>query len=329
MTKNSAPILILGLLTFVAAAVIIAHMVNIPSQSSAAQIIQNGLHAPGFGVVALASYLLLRLSHRAEAAMAATIVFTLGLAFSSEFVQYFGNRDASLGDIFSDVVGITGFLTPALLLDRQIRSYTGIVGTAILSVVGTFAFIASVAPIAYGATTLYLRASQFPSIASFDDDWERGVFRPLNDTPFNIVDARKVKWPSNYNNVAVLDLAGIEYAGLVIDSYPNWQGFGNLSFVAASGGPKNILVTLRVHDQRHNNQWNDRFNATLTVTPELHQFEIPIQDILAGAVRKLDVNNVTKIVVYAHDAPAGSVLILDDFRLTGSILTSTQQVSIK
>ncbi|GEM_PF-2682646 len=329
MNASRSAITILGLLGLASAAVIAAHVVNIPAQSHAAQIIHNGLHAPGFGIVALLTYLLLRLSFGFRTAMLAALVFASGLAFLSELAQYFGERDASLEDLVADLIGIAGFLTPALLLDRNVRAYAGAAGSAVLSIVCASALYFSLEPILSGASTLYQRALHFPALATFDSDWELHVFRPLNHTPIRLQPAENGALSGAGGRIAVLEMSDVDYAGLIIDAYPDWRGYDVLTFVAATDGVDELTITVRIHDVHHNDRWNDRFNTQLVVTRNAQRFEIPLDAVHHGAHREMDMEQLAQVIVYARRTEPGAMLILDDFKLSVSSVVDSSPGGVR
>lgn len=314
MKKQGA--LLLSLFCFAAAAlaVIFVHLINIPAHSRAAQVIENGLHAPGFGIVAVVSYVVLRRSFAAGPALLLTAAFSIGLAFVSEFAQYFGARDASVGDLVADLLGIAGFLALALLVDRDVRRYLSTASSVLLGLFGALAFTASVHPVLYGASILFNRSQALPSIASFDSDWERDIFRPLNYAPMQVINSSD-DWPVVGGKLVSVDLHGIEYAGLIVDAYPDWRGYAALEFVAAVRGVPELRAEIRIHDARHNDNWDDRYNGDVYLTSLPRRFEVPLEDIRNGASREIDMARLVKIVIYARNAPPGAQLLVDNFRL--------------
>ena len=57
--------------------------------------------------------------------------------------------------------------------------------------------------------------------------------------------------------------------------------------------------TIRVHDDKHNQDFSDRFNVKLQMRPGMNRVEIPLSQIVSGPdSRQLDLANIAGIGVF-------------------------------
>ena len=115
--------------------VLLAHR-YLPSQiSHLAHEAIRSLHGPGFGLVALLMMLLLRTVDRPVAGYVKAAAFAMVLAAASEAAQIPGPREAEVGDLLTDALGIIAFLGMAAILDRGIRQTIGTSRVLLLAVI--------------------------------------------------------------------------------------------------------------------------------------------------------------------------------------------------
>jgi len=297
------------------AIVVVLHLVEIPITSRATARLIEGLHAPGFGVVAISAMLFLRRHMPLGAAYLRAGGFAFFLALASEAAQYFGARDADGTDFAWDMLGISGFLALTACIEfRSLREtrWAGYFVTLSISLLATFS---AIAPAAYNSWILVCRAYAVPVIASFDHSWEAGIYRPLGTTELSVITPAS-DWPVKEGQVIAIDLVPIRYSGIVIDPYSDWSDFEAISFLAASADGKNHEIEIRIHDVNHNQEWDDRYNEKLSVGPDVVKYEISMENIRNSVShRDFDLSQIANIVIYKVNASDGDRLLFDDFRL--------------
>jgi len=91
-----------------------------------------------------------------------------------------------------------------------------------------------------------------------------------------------------------------EYPGIsVIEPEPDWSGYRSLRLDVFSANKNGLILVLRVHDDRHNQQFLDRFNMRLQIRPGMNEIDIPLRQIaLAPRGRKMDMTNIAGVVLY-------------------------------
>lgn len=294
----------------ISAAVVVAHIVSFGGQEPQRfGELMNVLHVFGFLILTLLLLpLALRLApeRRVQPAVAvvAALAFIALLATVSEAAQVFVPRDASVGDLLRDAGGITA----GALLTAAIRGHYR-VATAILAIV----------PLAIvlnepGRVLIAMAQAEYrmPALIGFESTLDPLLYSSVNAT---IIPASAGPgWPLAGKLVDVRAHKG--NAGISFDRLPrNWSSYSALSFLIAPYGDGTSFVTIRIHDSRHNNRYDDRFNRRLEIGPGPRRIRIPLGDVRAGPrQRALDLPHVEGVIIFVDTAQSDGFL-LDDLRL--------------
>jgi len=174
---------------------------------------------------------------------------------------------------------------------------------------------AAIVPAIWMLYVLSARALARPDILSFEYSWEKEIFftDPIVEVEFM---AKDQNWPKVNSTVVRIVANSTRYQAFVIEPFPDWSSFSALSFIAASSGANSVQATIRVHDADHNNRFDDRFNYGFDLSPTPRIFTIPMTEIAsAPANRKMDLHNISRIIVFLSNTEGDEELWLDDFRL--------------
>jgi hypothetical protein len=75
-------------------------------------------------------------------------------------------------------------------------------------------------------------------------------------------------------------------------------------------------LVIRIDDAHHNNEYADRFNQVVTISPGLNQIHISLDDIRRAPVgRELDLSAIKYVRLFAISPPEEFFLYVDNFRL--------------
>jgi hypothetical protein len=280
-------------------------------------------HAPLFGVIAIA---LLRIVSATRPgippARAWGIAFwtAFGIGAATEVLQFFQpSRDPSFIDLSRDFAGSAGFLLLAAAVPRAsgrtgpLRSVrqrwaAAALGLALLGV--AWAYLAS-------TVVLYAeRDARLPVVVSFDGSWWERRLIEEHDSRL-VYGQRPPGGADEAGEFVRLDLKRAEYPGFqVTEPYPDWRGYHALTFTVISALDHPVALNVRIHDERHDNRFADRFNRGLVIAPGVNRVVIPIDDIRrAPDRREMDLAHVKAIILFAHRPPAALQVYVGPFRL--------------
>ncbi len=308
---------LLALAALALLAIVAAHFFEPHYWSRNAKFFIKTFHAPGFAVVALVFLGVLRRQglgqrsylYAAAAAMAAGIV--------SELAQLGTARDADVGDLLRDAIGICAGLGLAAVFDRglRIRRWPG--GLALL-VVGTgAALVASFWLTVMSAHALWARGAALPVLASFAPRWERFLYAEASAATVRRI-ARPRDWPVTTDDVVLWSASTGRWNTLLhLRPYPDWRAYRAVSFVAASADGQTHAVHVKFWDippgpgiRRNSIDWN------IEVTPEPQRFTISFAEIASAATeRAFDFEHVDLVILSVRGKTRRGTLLLDDFRL--------------
>jgi uncharacterized membrane protein len=282
---------------------------------------ENLLHPYGFACTAAALLFVLYPSFQQSPGKHKTIlllsiiVLCIAIGLTSEIIQHFFNRDASLDDLVNDTLGsvsgtllfisLTGYSFTDNKWLRYLTLLTGILILAFTSV-----------PFAKVSYAVYLRNNQYPILYSFEKQWENLFIEPQSSTT-SFVD-NEYFWKDNTSTHSLkVDLHEGEYPGVSFsDIYANWSKADTFSFALYSLTDSSFNLFIRINDSNHNNEYSDRFNATIEVKPGKNHYAFAIKDIAKGLkTRTMNLNRVETVILFGLKSDSGKSILVDSIRL--------------
>jgi hypothetical protein len=309
----------------IAVVLLLVQQVQIPGSSHLLRAINNAGHVPLFGIVSVALLYLVRWTWPRHSSWPlvyyiAAFVLSVALGVASESLQYFGPRDADLGDLARDVVGAATFLALHATFDRHLfgkhfdrrrttRRWLRYLSVAILLVTLT--------PPVYWAMATYERNRRFPVICAFDSMLLR-AFVQTKDARLVAVDGRFGAMPGmapkRFRRLIFLEGT---YPGFSIeDIYQDWRGYDSLVLVFYAPESAPSRLGLRVDDRQHEGLYTDRFNTRVPVHPGVNRFAVPLADVRsAPRTRTMDLANIAAIHLFGDSTAVGREILMQEMRL--------------
>jgi VanZ family protein len=263
--------------------------------------IENAGHTPLFFLVTLAVIYALRDHPRCAGARLYLVAFLAGsgLGLLSEVIQRPLRRDASWEDVFADVIGTLCALAVYALFERRsgLRRWHRVSSLLVAAV----CLAIYIAPI-LNMTRAYLhRNGQFPVIASFDSRIEMawimsfGVHREIID------------------GVLHVDFFGVDLPGISFyEPFPDWLVYQTLQIDLENPGAEILDLGVRVHDNHHNWQFNDRFNRKFKIgAGERRVLRFGLDEIRNGPrTRPLDMEEISDISLFRNEKTGSRQLLI-------------------
>ncbi len=108
-----------------------------------------------------------------------------------------------------------------------------------------------------------------------------------------------------------------EYSGVdVTEPESDWSAFRELHFQVFSDNAADIIFTLKIYDERHNQNYNDRFNQRLIIRPGLNEIRVDLIQVRDAPVdRRLDLANISGVQLFLVNVESPLFLGLSDLLL--------------
>jgi VanZ family protein len=278
-------------------------------------------HAPLFGVVSLILLLLCTSARNLFPVLyqwrywiAASSGLVLG--FGTETVQALVGRDAEMGDVLHDAVGIVAFLAAALTFDPSFA----INRSALFRMVTRIAAVALLGTVIYPPITCgigsWQRDRSFPTLVSFDRIYgDRYLFK---------IDAVCVpgdppeQWTEGHSSrVGRITFLPSIYSTLVLrETVPDWRSYDSLALNFFSPAGHRFKLAVRVEDWLSRSDYSNRYNQLFEIGPGLTRLRIPLEAIARGPVsRKLDLDHITELAIFAPGVTDTFTVFVDSIRL--------------
>jgi VanZ family protein len=273
------------------------------------------LHGPGFGLVALLMLMLLREKDRPLVAYVQAATFAMVLAAAAEAAQIPGPREAELGDLLTDALGIIAFLGIAAVFDRRIRVTIGKQRVWLMALISIPVLVLTLTPTVWLSYALIKRQQAMPQLLTFDKSWEQTYSSGVGG-PLELIDAPD-GWPEGSGKIARLHSAGKWGLMLHIRPHPDWSEYSAVSFVAATSNEDMRRIALGLWGIKPDDgSAQGRYYTRASVTREPARYCILFEDLnTPSSTREFDLTQVYELLVGDLKDEIGVELLVDDFRL--------------
>lgn len=287
--------------------------VELPGNSRVIYELQNSGHTLLLCLITFAFiYAAHRYWFRSSLKLSMLIAVFLSVIFSglSEYIQPFVGRESSGEDLYQDFLGIiAGVLLYAAFISRSLTRYVCL-GCALLVV----AYGLSSPVVWYYAKEL--RDKNFPLLADFENAIGSRFYDARYRALLTFVEAPE-GWQDNHSTVARIDFKPGSWPGLrAFDLRGNWGEYQELILEVYNPETSVLELVVRIHDEQHNNEHDDRFNQTLDIAPGLNEIRIPIEKIAkTRSGRYLNLKQIRVMMLYMSRPQQDHTLYFDNFRL--------------
>lgn len=271
-----------------------------------ARTIENAGHTPLFFIVTMTALVMLRGNPRFPGYRLYVVagIIGVGTGFLSEVVQRPLARDASWEDVRADALGAILALAVHALFDRAtiFRRWHRVLALA----VAAGCLLVYVSPI-YAMVRAYVhRNGQFPVLASFHSRTELywtlsiGVRREIVDEALEV------------------EFVAEQTPGLGFhEPVPDWRAWDWLLIDVSNPESEPLALGVRVHDEDHNLQYNDRYNRQFDLAPhERRTLKIGLDEIRRGPrTRPMDMARISNVTLFRGATTGSRKLRIHSLRL--------------
>ncbi len=307
--KRAAVLIVLGLVVYL-------HRFQPVHWSQLETQIFHSLHGPGFAVLAIGVFFALpaRLEGWRRLGVAGITTMTIGVA--TELLQIPGGRDAELGDITMNAIGVVAGLSLVAWLLPSFRKTTGRFGLAVLSIICVVTLVGAFAETTRSTYIYAMQHAASPTLLSFEHDWESRYFGQNEHVDPDLIDAPS-GWPAPGNTIVKAREHGRHGALFFARPLKNWAAFSALSFVIASPDDNEHAIMISIRQMRDRGERQPaRYFEKLTISAEARRHTIRFDDILNSAGHEQFDFSLIESIVISSAIPGSDVsVLLDDFRL--------------
>lgn len=302
----------------------ITTMVHLPSDGRFWRVLENTGHFPLFGAITLASWFIFRKMNvdRSRSSLSCyfyAFAFAALLGVLTEIVQGLTGRDAEVGDFLMDCLGAIAFLGFITFFDQKLRPYWTRCSSIIriLAKVSALLLLApAIIPPTLSGASYFLRNRAFPVVSDAGSWWARQFLEPSNSRLSTAPLPRDSKMSGSKKSLQ-LTMQQAEYSGLALsEPYPDWTGYHWLRFQIYLESADSLMLVVRIEDDKHNGDYDDRYNARIALAPRDNEVVIAIERIAHGPIRRiLDVRHIRRLMIFAHELKCPTTIYLGAFRL--------------
>jgi hypothetical protein len=293
-----ALVFVTGLLTVV--------FVQIPGNTLIWREIQNSGHTILFVIITLAFMVMIRPAAATLDSLYGKYLIAVALLVSAavltELGQMLTHREPSLVDIVRNASGVLIGLGMYAFFDSGLTTLWGRrwrVGRIGILVYTALFLVLSLTPLLKLSYAYQQRNQAFPLISDFQSGWARQFIR-LDQSVMTPISATYGKAAGVKHSVSQLELKPGLYPGISIrEPFPDWSAYTYLTLVLHSPEADAFDMVLRIHDSQHNNDFYDRFNQVLAVTPGINRFQIPLLRVAqAPQNRMMDMERISGVMLF-------------------------------
>jgi hypothetical protein len=282
-----------------------------------ARALENSAHAPLFALIAVVLLIWLRYLNWPIACVRQYLLALAGavaLGGIGEIAQSFtASRHAEWIDLVNDLLGAAAGLSLYALYDKRLV-LNAFRRRALLFVV-VAALLAVAAPVAQLSFMYWQRWQQLPALATWQS--QAGHHFVISDSAELTVIAAPL-CASSEAALQVSPTGASRWVGVTLEEpWPDWSSYSQLAIDVANPNDRPLEVVLRINDQLHNNDYDDRFNRGFDIPAHARTtLQIPLSDIQAAPkTRQLDLNNVTRLVLFQDASRRAQTMYVCGVRL--------------
>ncbi len=260
-------------------------------------------HAPLFGAFALVVLAMLPGRHTWHRYLIAFVI-AVACGAAVEVVQALIGRDAEWTDLATDAAGAGSALLFLAAWRLDARAGRRLQARLLAGSVASILLLLAAAPLLHAGAAHLLREHRFPVLLQADTALDayylsgggnRIERRPLPDP-----------WRRHGDTLAYrVELQPVAWSGFThAEPSPDWRGYKTLVLTLVNPAEEALDLTLRVHDQRHNRLYSDRFNRALHLPAQATtEVRVPLAEIAAAPQgREMDMARIAGLMLFVAEA---------------------------
>jgi hypothetical protein len=225
-----------------------------------------------------------------------------------EVLQMLFQRESSIEDLYKNFLGMMSGLGFIVLTQQKILRNRILAGLFSFSF-----FLLGIVPLLQISWDYLQREKALPFVTAFEEKWFVRFF-DLNHAVFLgemapvTNDGKKlyrVRFdPGKYSSIDV------------IEPEEDWSVYRKLRFQVLSENASDINLVLKIYDEKHNQNYNDRFNQGFIIQPGLNEITVNLNQVRNAPInRKLDLANISNVQLFLINVESSLFLELGNLLL--------------
>jgi VanZ family protein len=269
-------------------------------------------HVPLFGFIALGILWLLstgrfRNWERRNYIRAAVLTLLVGIA--TEIVQtWTPSRNFRLTDILADLVGAVSFLSLLYSFQKGIQRKTAV----LLRSLSLLALVVMAHSVITATLDTARMENDAPLLGSFETFLELSRWKNTEST----ITRTNLHATDGERALEVNLNPGVFPGVSLVHMISDWRNYTTLSFDVFLTGSSPLAMTVRINDEKHNEEFDDRFNKSYLLKPGPNHIAIDLKDVAASPQgRRMDMARVRTLCMFSYHLNEPRQIVIDYFRL--------------
>ena len=236
-----------------------------------------------------------------EMQIAILVAAAMVVGMAIEVIQLYTGGDFSLGDVLLDTTGAC--LVPVIKTQHS-NSLMKYSPWIIRLVLFTYLLV-RVYPVGISLVDEYQARREFPVLAGFESSLELGRFG--GGSRLKLTDGgMEVRFTTE------------KYSGFSLKYFPrDWRGFHDLDIKIQNPEDTDVYLTCRIHDQHHDQSYDDRYNRSFRIIPGGQTIKIDLGAVrTAPRTRTMDMEKIGGFGCFTVRLPAPRILIINKIALS-------------
>ncbi|MDH5218642.1 MAG: VanZ family protein, partial [Gammaproteobacteria bacterium] len=221
------------------------------------------------------------------------LLLCIFLSLVTEFAQQFTQRDGNIYDFIRDIAGTAIGLCIYFLIQSSTLHSRWFAHTIMFSLI-VLMLSAALWPLSINAWHTWQRNQSFPVLFDFEKGWHE-TYIDVNNAKLEIRTEEASDIP-----FAFVEIGEGAYPGLRFhEPFEDWRGFAFLRLEIESLETEPFDMTIRIHDDLHNNEFDDRFNQKLFVVSGMNSYKISLNRVHLGpAGRTMNMSEIKNVNLF-------------------------------
>jgi VanZ family protein len=235
------------------------------------------------------------------------LAITLVLGTVVEIFQYGLSRSADLADIYRNLLGVM----IAIVFFLPTRNFVSGAWRLMLKIFVIVLLAIQLVPVAIALTDEQQARSSFPILSDFETRFQLSRWESSAVIGIETIDYL------TGNRAMSMDLTIAQFSGANLLYFPGeWESYEWLAFNVFNPSTEPLAITCRIHDRKHTQMYQDRFNKSYEIAPGWNDITINLEEVTQSPDnRQMDLNQISGFGIFSSSLLQPRKILIDNLRL--------------